>query len=172
MLQILLSMAIILPPDYLLASAPADCRTDAGAECRAIREKACRRDIDAWTERLAGQVAAADLPRLEKEARARISQNRREGVSECQTYYELNGGRDRCKFSDTASCQVEKQRRCGAAIDGFLQQVEQTERAIASEIARSERKPPDFKGRVRDNRRRGVDDCQTWSELAKMAATQ
>ncbi len=172
MLQIVLSMAFILPPDYLLATALLDCRTDGGAECRAVREKTCRQNVEAWPDRLAGQVAPADLARAEKEARARISQNRREGVPECQTYYELNGGRDRCKFSDTPSCQVEKQRRCGTAIEGFLRQVELTERAMASEIARSERKPPDFQGKVRDNRRRGIDDCQTWSELARMAATQ
>lgn len=172
MLQIIFSMAFILPPDYLLASAPLDCRVDDSAACRAVREKACRQDVEAWPDRLAGKVAPADLARVEKESRARIRQNRQEGVPECQTYYELNGGRDRCKYSDTPACQVEKQRRCGTAIDGFLRQVELTERAMAAEIARSERKPPDFQGRVRDNRRRGIDDCQTWSELAKMAATQ
>lgn len=172
MLQMILSMAFILPPDYLLASAPLDCRTDDGAACRAVREKTCRQDVEAWPDRLAGKVAPDDLARVEKESRARIRQNRHEGVPECQTYYELNGGRDRCKYSDTPACQAEKQRRCGNAIDGFLRQVELTERAMATEIARSERKPPDFQGRVRDNRRRGIDDCQTWSELAKMAATQ
>lgn len=104
------------------------------------------------------------------EARERIARNQRGRVPSCQTPYELNGGRDRCKYSDTADCLAERQRRCGLAIDGFIEQVAQIDRTVEPREAARAAKVVEFKKRVFDNRRAGIAECQTWSELSVMAA--
>lgn len=174
MLKLLFMMVLTLPPDFrtVTVAAPAECREADSAACRAVRETVCRRDVDGWVDRLAGRMPAVEAAPVQREARERIARNRREGVPECQTFYELNGGRDRCKHSDTPACQAEKQSRCRAAADAFLQHVASMGKSVAAEVSRSGRQPPDFAGLVRDNRRRGIDDCRTWADLGKMAATQ
>ncbi len=174
MLDFIFLMVMTLPADFrtVAAAAPAQCSDAESSACKVAREATCRRDVDSWSERLAVNLPRADVERLQREVRDHIGRNRRDGVPECQTYYELNGGRDRCKFSDTPACQAEKQSRCRAATDAFLLQVASIEKAVASEVARSGHQPPDFAALVRDNRRRGIDDCRTWADLAKMAATQ
>lgn len=178
-MKILMLMALMLPPDLLAADLPptGDCRRDDTPDCRAQREAICKREIEKWPDKFAqsrqsvpGQEAATQ--RALAEARERIAASQRKQVPACQTLYELNGGRDPCKHSDTAECQVEKQRRCSTAIDGYLEQVAQIDQTVPPQDAARGSMVAKFKQRVRDNRKAGVAECQTWGDLMKMAATQ
>ncbi len=135
------------------------CRQRDSPSCREFQEPRCQRDVEAWREKSAA-------------ARERIERNRRDGVSECQTIYELNGGRDPCKYSFTDACRAEQQRRCHMAVEGFMNQITTLDQTVPKEGPGRGDKVAEFRRRVDENRKRGVAECETWSDLSRLAAGQ
>lgn len=155
----------------------ADCRRDETPECPQKQEARCQREIENWLDKLtrSGQTQSgkeAAPQRALDNVRERIAINQRKQVPACQTLYEINGGRDPCKYSDTVECQVEKQRRCRTAVDAFLEQSVQMDREVSPQDVARGSLVAKFTERVRVQRKAGVSACQTWSDLMKMAATQ
>ncbi len=143
---------------------PSDaCRHRDSPDCRAFHEARCQREAEAWRD---------ESPATREQTRERIERNRRNGVSACQTIYELNGGRDPCKYSFTDACRVEQQRRCRMAVDGFINHVTTLEQTVPKDGSGRGDKVAEFRRRVEDNRKRGVAECETWSDLSRLAAGQ
>lgn len=79
---------------------------------------------------------------------------------------------DACRNSTTPECLKIKQARCRQAADSGLAQAQALPAKGPSETQRKEEIVKKIQTLITENRRQGIDECQTWTQIMGVAFNQ